>query len=126
MKIDATAKTPQVEYFESTGILEISGKSIPENTIKFYQTISDWLTSFSTNHANKKIELIFKLEYFNTSSAKKILELMKIIQQMVDNGNHQASVTWMYEESDLDMQEAGEDFMKLLHIPFKFESFQED
>ena len=72
MKIDATAKTPQVEYFESTGILEISGKSIPENTIKFYQTISDWLTSFSTNHANKKIELIFKLEYFNTSSAKKI------------------------------------------------------
>lgn len=125
MKIDATAKTPHVEFHESTRTLEISGKSIPENTIKFYQGVSEWITTMIASSPNTKFELLFKLEYFNTSSAKKILELMKLVQQMVDAGNNQASITWMYEESDLDMQEAGEDFMKLLHIPVKIDSFTE-
>jgi hypothetical protein len=126
MKIEATNKTPYVEYNESNGTLLISGKSIPENTIKFYQTIVEWLQAFIQENETKKLELIFKLEYFNTSSAKKILEVMKLVQQLYDKGNKQVSIQWQYEEGDVDMLEAGEDFMKLLHIPISFTAVEEE
>ena len=126
MKIEATNKTPYVEYNESNGTLLISGKSIPENTIKFYQTIVEWLQTFIQENETKKLELIFKLEYFNTSSAKKILEVMKLVQQLYDKGNKQVSIQWQYEEGDVDMLEAGEDFMKPLHIPISFTAVEEE
>jgi hypothetical protein len=126
MNIAATEKTPKVEYDANAGVLSISGKSIPENTIKFYQTVFDWLTNFVEENGNSKLELKFKLEYFNTSSAKKILELMKLVQQLTDKGNKQASIKWIFEEGDTDMQEAGEDFQKLLHVPFSLEEVPEE
>jgi hypothetical protein len=39
MNIAATEKTPKVVYDASAGVLTISGKSIPENTLNFYQEV---------------------------------------------------------------------------------------
>jgi hypothetical protein len=37
LTIEGTAKTPTVEFNASKGILELKGRSIPENSIEFYK-----------------------------------------------------------------------------------------
>ena len=43
-------KTPSVA-FDFTGILEIKGKSIPENSLEFYRPVFEWLDLYSQSPA---------------------------------------------------------------------------
>ena len=64
-----------------------------------------------------------KLEYFNTSSSKCLMDLLKKIEQC----SCAAVVYWYYEEEDEDMQEAGEDYAAIIQLPFKLvETSSED
>lgn len=41
--IDATTKTPQIDFNNFTGELILSGKSIPENAAKLYEPALEWI-----------------------------------------------------------------------------------
>ena len=59
-----------------------------------------------------------RLEYFNTSSSKCLLDLFKKLERM--NGDTSSvSVHWYYEVDDEDMAEAGEDYQAIIKLPFK-------
>ena len=49
-------------------IFEISGKSLPEDVVDFYQPLLDWLNKYRST-PNPKTEFTFKLMYFNTASS---------------------------------------------------------
>ncbi|MFI5204193.1 MAG: DUF1987 domain-containing protein [Flavobacteriales bacterium] len=79
IKMDGTPKTPTVKFDKDTGVLELSGRSIPENSIEFYKPLLDWLEAYGGG-AKSKTEVNIKLEYFNTSSSKCILDVFKKLE----------------------------------------------
>jgi hypothetical protein len=115
-KIEGTKQTPKIAFSASTGILEISGRSIPENTFEFFNPVLLWLDSYSAV-APQKIVAKISLEYFNTSSSKYILEVLKRLKGMLNDGK-EVLVEWYYEEDDEEMMETGEDYQDVSGLPF--------
>jgi hypothetical protein len=117
ISIAGTPKTPSVRFDAAKGIIEIKGRSIPENSIEFYRPLVDWLDKYASNPL-PLTQVNVQLEYFNTSSSKCILDVFKKLE-VVHKGNHQVLVNWFYEEDDEDMLEAGEDYESIIRVPFK-------
>ena len=121
IRIEGTPKTPTVNFDKDAGKLELSGRSIPENSIEFYKPLLDWIESYgSSPQGNTEVDI--KLEYFNTSSSKCILDVFKKLEGV---GNTNMTVNWYYEEDDEDMLEAGEDYQAIINIPFKMIEVEE-
>ena len=115
--IEPSQKTPTINFNSSTGVLEIAGRSIPENSVEFYRPILDWLDTYNASPA-AKTEFVFKLEYFNTSSSKCILDIFRKLETVAKSG-FEITIKWFYDEDDEDMQESGEDFQEIIKIPFE-------
>lgn len=118
LNIDSTDDTPKVSLDHQTGVLEFIGNSYPENSSKFYSPILDWLKEFQKNSPVKKVEASFNFDYFNTSSAKYILEILRLIEDYKKAGN-ECLIKWFYFEEDTDMLEAGEDYERTVDVPFE-------
>ena len=115
--INDSIKTPSV-VFDITGILEIKGKSIPENSLEFYRPVFEWLDIYSQSPA-PKTELKISLEYFNTSSSKCLLDILRRLETINLSGKSAVKVLWFYDADDEDMMEAGEDYQALVKVPFE-------
>jgi hypothetical protein len=117
LTLEGTPKTPFVQFDEETGLLELRGRSIPENSIEFFKPLIDWVDRYSRS-PQVRTSLHVQLEYFNTSSSKCILDLFKKLESLRAGGN-EVTVLWHYEQDDEDMLEAGEDYAGIINIPFK-------
>ena len=115
--IEGTAKTPNIRFDGNQGLIEIKGRSIPENSIEFYKPLVDWLDNYSQG-PKQTTKVNIQLEYFNTSSSKCILDVFKKLES-IHKSNHEVVINWYYEEDDEDMLEAGEDYESIIRIPFK-------
>ena len=115
--IEGTTKTPTIKFDAQSGIIEIKGRSIPENSIEFYKPIVDWLNAYG-KEAKDITQVNIQLEYFNTSSSKCILDIFKKLET-IHKGNNEVIINWYYEEYDEDMLEAGEDYESIIRVPFK-------
>jgi hypothetical protein len=114
--LEATPKTPRLFFSRETGEFEISGRSIPENSIEFYKPVINWLDQYITDPHNHTL-LVIKLEYFNTSSSKCLVEILRRMESLKDQSI--VKVKWCYEEEDEDMQESGEDFKEIIKVPIE-------
>lgn len=118
LNIPATDDTPAVRFDVIHGIFEIIGKSMPEDVAKFYNPIIRWMES-TVNIKLTQLEVHFKFKYFNTSSSKMILELLKRMQMIKKSGKN-VIVYWYYHKKDEDMLEEGRNFSDMIDIPFTF------
>ncbi|GJM30897.1 MAG: hypothetical protein DHS20C17_35320 [Cyclobacteriaceae bacterium] len=114
--LEATPKTPRLYFSGETGEFEISGRSIPENSIEFYKPVINWLDRYITDPNNHTL-LVIKLEYFNTSSSKCLVEILRRLESLKNQSI--VKVKWCYEEEDEDMQESGEDFKEIIKVPIE-------
>ena len=117
ISFEGTPKTPTVNFNADNGIVEIKGRSIPENSIEFYKPLVDWLENYKAN-AQPMTKVIIQLEYFNTSSSKCILDVFKKLEA-IHKAKNPVEIHWYYEEDDEDMLEAGEDYESIIRVPFK-------
>jgi len=115
--IEGTPKTPSVKFDEKEGVFEIKGRSIPENSVEFYKPLNEWLDNYMQTPLEKTVVNI-RLEYFNTSSSKCILDVFKRLEA-IHKTKHDVEINWFYEEDDEDMLEAGEDYDSIIKVPFK-------
>lgn len=123
LQLEGSAKTPSIDFNGDTGVLELRGRSIPENSIEFFKPLNDWLDNYG-NAPKSTTSINVKLEYFNTSSSKCILDLFKRLEKL--NGNStEVSVNWYFEKDDEDMEEAGEDYQAIVGLPFKIIEVEE-
>lgn len=118
LKIEPGIKTPSIIFNYESGILELSGKSIPENSVEFYKPIYDWLDNYATS-PKPKTEIKVGLEYFNTSSSKCLLDIFRKLESLSKSGKSEIKVIWLYEEEDEDMMEAGDDYKTIVKLPFE-------
>lgn len=115
--IEGSGKTPEVKFVADSGMLEISGKSIPENSFGFYQPLFSWIDLYS-NAPAPATEIKVSLEYFNTSSSKCLLDIFRKLELIKKSGKSRVSVSWYYEADDEDMMEAGQDYDSLVGLDF--------
>jgi|TARA_R110000737_G_scaffold222262_1_gene237518 hypothetical protein len=123
LNLDGSAKTPSVKFDFENGSMELKGRSIPENSVEFYQPLNEWIDGYSSKPKGKTVVDI-KLEYFNTSSSKCILDLFKKLESL--NGTQtEVIVNWYFEQDDEDMEEAGEDYQAIIGLPFNMIEVEE-
>ena len=99
---------PTVDFVEQSGVCEISGESFMEETGNFYQPLVEWVREYAKSH--DKIVFVFSLTYYNTSTSKWLLALLKELREMEKNGGI-VSVTWYYTPDDTDMNDDIMDYM---------------
>ncbi len=120
--LEGSAKTPEVVFDAEAGKLFLRGRSIPENSIEFYKPLNDWIDNYALNPcASTYVDV--KLEYFNTSSSKCILDIFKKLERI--NDSSEIVVNWFFETDDEDMEEAGEDYQAIIKLPFKMIEVEE-
>ena len=117
LAIESTDITPFINLDAEAGQLELKGRSIPENSLEFYQPVYKWLDEYLENPKDKTIVNV-QLDYFNTSSSKCILDILKKVDKLDEMGKD-VLIKWFYDENDEDMMEAGEDYSDLLEVPFE-------
>jgi hypothetical protein len=116
--IEPTAKTPLID-FSLSGKLVIAGSSFPENAKEFYDPVIDWTVELR----NESIDMDLVLEYMNTASAKKLLELLKKLESNLNIKN--LTVNWFYDKDDEDSLEAGQILADTLsRINFTYKQFE--
>jgi hypothetical protein len=108
-----TPATPYVMLDADTGMIKLEGRSIPENVIDFFQPILNWLDAYS-KEPKQKTEAHFKLEYFNTSSSKRLFDIMKKVEAISAIEGKSVLINWYYEEDDEDIYFAGNDYKALV------------
>lgn len=121
LDIKATNDTPRVIFDPESEIFEISGRSLPEDVVNFYQPVIDWLDEYM-RLPNKKTEFVFKYIYFNTATSKLIQDILIRLEQVYETGN-EVVVIWYYEQDDEDMMDLGEEFKEYVDIPFELVPF---
>jgi hypothetical protein len=121
INITATEDTPKVILDHINKIFEISGRSLPEDVVVFYQPVMQWLEDLEKSPI-ENMELSIKLEYFNTASSKLILDILLKLEDIFNNGT-QLKVKWYFLSSDTDMKEAGEEYSEIVSLPFEITEY---
>ncbi|MNK02275.1 hypothetical protein D3C87_200960 [compost metagenome] len=122
--IQATAQTPLVNLDPVSGIMEIRGRSIPDDPEAFWGVVLTWFDNYMANPNDETLVRI-DLEYFNITSSKRILFLLYKLNELVDSGK-KAKVEWYYRQSDEDMYEVGQDYAFMVHVPFDFREYTDN
>jgi len=103
---------PSVNFDAQNGVCELGGESYLEDSAAFFKPLLQWLREFLETQ-NKKLTFNFKLEYYNTSSSKYIVDIFLILKKYQKLGK-EIEVNWYYnnksEDYTEDIEEV-EDFM---------------
>jgi len=122
--IDPTPTTPSIVLDPDKKIYMISGESRPSDVREIYDQILSWLDEFSKyminiNDIKDPVIFNFDLEYFNSSSAKLILDICKTLADMREKGVD-VSIKWHYDKDDEDLLEAGKEMSKIVKFSFEY------
>lgn len=124
--IEQTLNSPRVILDPEKGKYEFSGESRPENVRNFYMPVLEWLEKFAADFSeqdpsNRTIprEFQFNFEYFNSTSAKYILDIFKILSGVHSHGMN-VQIKWLYESDDEDMLEVGMEMSRMSKLPFEY------
>lgn len=116
--IPAKVDTPSVILDKDNNQFELAGRSLPEDANEFYAPILDW-AKYYIQRPNPITELDVKLDYYNSASARQILDLIIEFTQVIEH-NAVLRINWYYETEDELMKEAGEELSNLAGQSFKF------
>lgn len=122
--IEKSTNSPGVIFDPEKNIFEISGESRPPDVPGFYSEILTWFDDYSSilsksDESGEPVVFNFDLEYFNSSSAKYILDFFKQISALRSKGKN-ITVRWHYEKDDTDMLESGREMSRIAKIPFEY------
>jgi hypothetical protein len=124
--IEATLNSPGITLDPGKNLFEFVGESRPEDVRKFYMPVLEWLEGYAgelstRGKSNGKVvqEFHFNFEYFNSTSAKYLLDIFKTLNRIHTQGN-EVCVKWHYEEDDEDMLEVGMEMSRMSKLPFEY------
>lgn len=118
LRIQPTNESLEINLDKEMGRFEFYGKSLPENPNEFFEPVLTWFREY-IKEPNNETNLILKMEYFNTASSKRLLDILSICYE-IHKKKLSIIVNWYYRYNDDDMKETGESFSEIVHLPFKF------
>ena len=115
--IGATQKSPLVHMDAEKGLIEIKGRSTPEDTDMVFRPIIKWIDEYVKTPKEKTI-VNFHFEYFNSSTTKALMRFVNKLVLLDKEEAFELEVNWLY--FDEDMLEYGQDFEELSGLSFNF------
>ena len=126
IKIQATERSPEVDFDFAESRFALRGESYPEDVTAFFGPVLEKLESWLDDATGTNIRFDFELIYFNSSTAKVLMGLFETLDQAAAAGN-KVTVTWSYDAEDDNMQELGEEFAEdLEHARFVLKEISVD
>ncbi|MBP8033767.1 MAG: DUF1987 domain-containing protein [Bacteroidia bacterium] len=129
LNITATEFTPEVILNHEKNLIEFSGESRPENINLFFIPINEWIEQYvnyvfyadSITDKDIIITVNFKFEYFNSSTAKRLLEVLRKLIVVKNNSKKiNLLINWYYDDEDEDMLDTGKEYEKMVNHQFNF------
>jgi hypothetical protein len=108
--VEPTKYSQEIKLDPDSRILEIRGKSYPENTFEFYAPVMKWLGGYIASSPSARTVLNMEIIYFNSSSSKFFFDFFDVIEEAADQG-FDVEINWIYDAENENALEAGEDFM---------------
>ena len=126
--LSPTVFTPRVILDHEEHYLEISGESRPNDVREFFGPIIQWMNDYSeslqrSGNLSKPVVSHFNFNYFNSASAKCILDICKILAR-IKSGGTDISVKWYYVMGDDDMKETVREMEMIVNLPFELIEIQ--
>jgi hypothetical protein len=115
LNIASAARTPEITLDLTSLTCAIVGESYPEDTVKFYGAVLPAIFEFLETKHTSPVVFIFNLQYFNSSSAKILIDLFHALESSAKLGNT-VNVQWHYITDDDNMKELGEEFSEELKV----------
>lgn len=115
--IEETQDTPKIVLDKATGVFEVSGRSLPENAVKFYTPVLQWMEEYVIT-PNQITNFEFKLDYFNSASTKKIFEIITILEKLIQK-KYPVIVIWYHSKDDELIKSRGLEIKDMVDIPFE-------
>lgn len=107
--IPATDRSPLVDFDVPAGCLSMRGESYPEDAAAFFGPLQQAVRDYLGRAADRPLAVEVALSYFNSSSAKALMNLFMLLEDEAEAGRP-VSIRWLYAEGDETIEEAGEDF----------------
>lgn len=104
--------TPKVDFDPGTGKFELSGKSYPENSERFFRGPLLWLRKYAEEGEVRDIEVKLQFEFISSASVICVLQLLKVMDTMKTKGFN-IKVQWFAQDDDEDIKITGEDLESL-------------
>lgn len=117
LNIAATSRTPAVVLDDKAGLFSLSGESYPEDITGFFGPIRVALNE-AMEKADSQFNVEIKLVYFNSSSARVLMEIMDQMDEKAETGLA-VDVKWYCDPDDEITKEFAEDICEdLSHLKF--------
>ena len=95
IKIAATERTPEIDFDFGAGVFSIKNESYPEDVTEFYGPVIEKFKAWLEDKRGAAITFNFELIYFNSSTAKVIMDLFDILEESASDND----VTVHHEDS---------------------------
>ncbi|HQH41575.1 MAG TPA: DUF1987 domain-containing protein [Bacteroidales bacterium] len=97
---------PEVRCYFDSAECRILGESYMEDARKFYHPVVEWIRELLESVG--KIRLSVRLIYFNTSTSRTLLQLLKMLALYQQKGSD-VQIEWAYPADDPDLKNDIED-----------------
>lgn len=111
--VDETKTTPFVLI--DHGEITIKGRSIPEDSLEFYDPVLEACRKYVENPA-KHTTVSIHLEYVNSGSKKYLTNILNILEKSYLEG-YGYDITWTHDSDDEAMLDLGNDIKGIIKIP---------
>jgi hypothetical protein len=112
-----TTSTPYVLIDEEKHYMRMEGRSFYENVVEFFAEVNNWLDRYLLTDFTL-FTFDCEMNYFNSSTAKLLLNLLKKMDRHAGNGK-KVVVNWITTPSNDIVIECGEDFEEeVSHVEF--------
>jgi hypothetical protein len=126
--IEKTELSPEIHFSPDQNIFIIRGNSAPEDVRALYYPVIEWTRAFvdevisgGTRKYSKENAFVIQIDllYFNSSSAKFLFDIFIELKRLSIN-NIPVIIEWLFDEDDLDQEEAGQDIAFLVEMEFVY------
>jgi hypothetical protein len=112
--IQKSQNTPFLKFED--GVLVIAGRSIPENSVTFFEPLFKAIVEYSKKPF-PVTEVNILLEYANSSTNRSLMTIFTLFEKLYENGNN-VYINWFFESGDDLMYDLGHDFKAIMRLPF--------
>jgi len=113
----STEEEPKFELDPANNVFVIEGRSIPEDSVKIYEPVIQWIKEYVKN-PNPRTCLELNFEYLNSASTKRIVQVIQEFEKVLATGN-EIHIIWKYETDDLMIYERGDDIKNVVNATFE-------